>query len=79
MVRFTINIAQWQMETPVPAFKFGMAAIGEALTVVNVTRDLSEWGGIGFIIWHTGYFSICVWMVLLFMTGPRKLELRNDE
>ena len=68
-------IAQLQMETPVPAFKFGIEAIYEALTIVNVSRDLSAWGGIGFIIWHTGYFSICVWMVLLFMSGPRKLEI----
>lgn len=68
-------IAQWQMETPDPAFNIGSEAIYEALTIVNVSRDLSEWGGIGFIIWHTGYFSICVWMVLLFMSGPRKLEV----
>lgn len=70
-------IAQLQMENPVPAFKFGYKAIYEALTIVNVTRDLSDWGGIGFIIWHTGYFSICVWMVLLFMAGPRKLEVQK--
>jgi len=71
-------IAQWQMENPVPAFKFGNEAIYEALTIVNVSRDLNEWGGIGFIIWHTGYFSICVWMVLLFMSGPRKVEVREE-
>ena len=71
-------IAQWQMENPEPAFKIGSEAIYEALTIVNVSRDLSEWGGIGFIIWHTGYFSICVWMVLLFMSGPRKLEVQEE-
>jgi hypothetical protein len=70
-------IAQLQMETPIPAFKIGNDAIYEALTIVNVSRDLSEWGGMGFIIWHTGYFSICVWMVLLFMNGPRKIELEK--
>lgn len=70
-------ITQLQMETPVPEFKFGIEAIYEALTIVNVSRDLSDWGGIGFIIWHTGYFSICVWMVLLFMSGPRKLQLKK--
>jgi hypothetical protein len=70
-------IAQLQMETPVPAFKIGNDAIYEAFTIVNPSRDLSEWGGIGFVIWHTGYFSICVWMVLLFMNGPRKLEAQE--
>jgi heme exporter protein D len=32
-----------------------------------VTREFDEWGGIGFFIWHTGYFTVCSWMVLLFM------------
>ena len=38
----------------------------------NVTRDFDTWGGIGFIIWHSGYFSLCSWMSLLFMSAPRK-------
>ncbi len=32
------------------------------------TRDFDTWGGIGFFIWHSGYFSICSWLSLLFMT-----------
>jgi len=66
-------IAQLQMKHPEPAFRFGMEAISHAFFDVNVTRDLSAWGGIGFIIWHTGYFTLCVWMVLVFMSGPRRL------
>ena len=38
----------------------------------TVSRDFNTWGGIGFIIWHSGYFSVCSWMSLLFMTAPRK-------
>jgi len=38
----------------------------------TATRDFDTWGGIGFFIWHSGYFSVCVWMVLLFMTAPRR-------
>lgn len=43
----------------------------------TATRDFETWGGWGFFIWHSGYFSILVWMVLLFMNGPRKLEVTN--
>jgi hypothetical protein len=64
-------IAQLQMPNPDPAFRFGFQAILDALLVVHQTRDLSAWGGMGFVVWHTGYFSVCVWMVLFLMTGPR--------
>jgi len=64
-------IAQLQMPNPDPAFRFGFQAIRDAFLVVHPTRDLSAWGGMGFLVWYTGYFSICVWMVLFLMTGPR--------
>lgn len=64
-------IAQLQMPNPDPAFKFGFQAILDALLIVRETKDLNAWGGMGFVIWHTGYFSLCVWMVLFLMTGPR--------
>ena len=41
------------------------------ITVVNQTRTFEDWGGIGFFIWHSGYFSLAVWMTLLFASGPR--------
>ncbi|HVN54324.1 MAG TPA: hypothetical protein VMT46_08335 [Anaerolineaceae bacterium] len=63
-------LAQLQMQNPEPAFQFGFQAVRDALLVVHETRDLNAWGGIGFIIWHTGYFSICGWMALFMMTGP---------
>jgi hypothetical protein len=66
-------IAQLQMPNPDPAFRFGMPAIRDALLIVHETKDLNAWGGMGFIIWHSGYFSICVWIVLFLMTGPRLL------
>jgi hypothetical protein len=68
-------IAQLQMPIPEPAFRFGVQAIRDAFLVVHETKDLSTWGGMGFVIWHTGYFSICVWIVLCLMTGPRLLNL----
>ena len=47
-------------------------ALRLAVTGFIKTRDFDTWGGIGFFIWHTGYFSICSWLTLLFMTAPRK-------
>src|SRR5262249_223125 len=66
-------IAELQMLNPDPAFRFGSQAIRDAFLIVHQTQDLSAWGGMGFVVWHTGYFSICVWMVLFLMTGPRRL------
>jgi len=51
----------------------GFSALQDAFFIVNETKDFNEWGGVGFLIWHSGYFSICVWMVLFLMSGPRKL------
>ena len=42
-------------------------ALQQAISGYVQTRDFDTWGGIGFFIWHTGYFSICSWMTLLFM------------
>ena len=72
-------IAQLQMANPDPAFKFGFQAILDALLIVHQTRDLSAWGGMGFVIWHTGYFSVCVWMVLFMMTGPRLSQVARAD
>ena len=45
----------------------------------TVVRDFHSWGGIGFIIWHSGYFSVCSWMNLIYMSAPRKRVLvRTD-
>jgi hypothetical protein len=71
-------IAQLQMPNPEPVFRFGIQAIRDAFFIVHATKDLSAWGGMGFVVWHTGYFSICVWMVLFLMTGPRLLKIAKD-
>ena len=66
-------IAQLNMPNPDPPFRFGLEAVRDAFFVVHETRDLQAWGGMGFIVWHSGYFTVCVWMVLFLMTGPRRL------
>ena len=45
-----------------------------ALYKFNACRDFDTWGGIGFFIWHSGYFSLCTWMNILFASAPRKLK-----
>ena len=47
-------------------------AFVQSITLFWKTRDFETWGGIGFFVWHSGYFSICTWMVISFMLGPRK-------
>jgi len=47
-------------------------ALRQSIFNYTAIRDFDTWGGIGFFIWHSGYFSICVWMVLFFMSIGRK-------
>lgn len=70
-------IEQLQVSNPEPAFQFGFQAIADTFKIVNVTRDYATWGGLGFVIWHSGYFTLCGWMVLLFMTGPEKKNIKH--
>lgn len=70
-------IEQLQVGNPEPAFRFGFDAIKDTLLVVNVTKDYATWGGMGFVIWHSGYFTLCGWMALFFMTGPKLLKKSN--
>ena len=67
-------INQLTIDNPEPAFQFGFKALADTFTIVNVTRDYATWGGLGFVIWHSGYFTLCGWMVLFFMRGPKIKE-----
>ena len=46
-------------------------ALWQSIVGFVATRDYTMWGGLGFFIWHSCYFSICAWMVISFMMGPR--------
>jgi hypothetical protein len=61
-----------QLETGIPEIKTGLMAVKDAFTVVNVTQNYSDWG-FGFVIWHSAYFSVCVWLAIFLMRGPRRL------
>lgn len=71
-------INQLQVGNPDPAFRWGFDAVKDTLFVVNDTRDYSTWGGMGFVIWHSGYFTLCGWMSLFFMKGPTIQKEENQ-
>lgn len=59
-----------QIETGIPEIKQGISALWEAFSVVNVTHDYNDWG-FGFFLWHSAYFTVCVWISLFLMRAPR--------
>ncbi len=62
-----------QIRTGVPEMKTGMNAITDALKIVHVNHNYDDWG-FGFVIWHSAYFSICVWIAIFLMRAPRRLS-----
>ena len=71
-------IDQVRMATPEPEITFSFQAIWDSLVVINPTRDYDAWGGMGFVIWQTGYFTICGWIALILMSGPRILTNKKE-
>jgi len=59
-----------QIETGIPEIKQGIGALWEAFSVVNVTHEYSDWG-FGFFLWHSAYFTVCVWISIFLMQAPR--------
>lgn len=63
-----------QMETGIPLIKTGTSAISDAFSIVNETKEYSHWG-FGFLLWHSAYFTICVWIALALMQAPRLIRI----
>lgn len=59
-----------QIETGIPEIKTGISAVVDAFTIINVSHNYDDWG-FGFVLWHSAYFSVCVWLALFLMRGPR--------
>jgi len=59
-----------QIETGLPVIKTGAGAITDAFTIVNESKEYHDWG-FGFLLWHSAYFSICVWIAIFLMQAPR--------
>ncbi len=59
-----------QIETGLPMIKTGASAITDAFMIVNELKEYIDWG-FGFLLWHSAYFSICVWISIFLMQAPR--------
>ncbi|MBT4267217.1 MAG: hypothetical protein HN580_14590 [Deltaproteobacteria bacterium] len=61
-----------QLRTGEPAIKTGLVAVKDALWNVNESKEYADWG-FGFLLWHSTYFTICVWIALGLIRAPRAL------
>lgn len=61
-----------QLNTSLPVIKTGASAITDAFLIVNESKEYSDWG-FGFLLWHSAYFSICVWIAIFLMQAPRRM------
>jgi hypothetical protein len=59
-----------QIETGLPVIKTGASAITDAFMIVNESKEYSDWG-FGFLLWHSAYFSVLVWISIFLMQAPR--------
>jgi hypothetical protein len=50
-----------QIKTGIPTIQTGLNAITDAFSIVNMSRIYNDWG-FGFLLWHSGYFTLCVWI-----------------
>jgi hypothetical protein len=62
-----------QIETGLPTIKSGASAIRDAFLIVNETKAYGDWG-FGFLLWHSAYFTILVWISIFLMQAPRMLR-----
>jgi hypothetical protein len=53
-----------------PPVPWSLSAVEEAFTVVHASKAWGDWG-FGFLFWHSSYFSLCVWISIFLMNGPR--------
>jgi hypothetical protein len=66
-----------QLKTGIAPIKTDISTVADALYIVNVNHSYPDWG-FGFVLWHSAYFSVCVWLVLFLMRAPRHRQLNPD-
>ena len=66
-----------QLETGIPPIKTNISAVFDAFYIVNVSHTYADWG-FGFVLWHSAYFSVCVWLALFLMRAPRYRQFDQD-
>lgn len=59
-----------QLRTGIPELRLGLGAVRDAFFIVHESKAWDDWG-FGFLVWHSSYFSICVWLSLFLMSAPR--------
>ncbi|MHA1646123.1 MAG: hypothetical protein ACTSVL_01010 [Promethearchaeota archaeon] len=64
-------------ETGGPVIHTGTNAIVDAFKIVNESKRYGDWG-MGFLIWHSAYFSICVWISIYLIQAPRSKEISGQ-
>jgi len=62
-----------QIQTGLPVIKTGASAVADAFLVVNESKAYGDWG-FGFLLWHSAYFTVCVWISIFFMQAPRLIR-----
>jgi hypothetical protein len=67
-----------QIRTGIPEIRHGLGAVRDAFLVVHESKAWGDWG-IGFLFWHSSYFSICVWLSLYLMSAPRSRKDGPDQ
>jgi hypothetical protein len=63
-----------QIKTGIPTIQTGLNAITDAFSIVNMSRIYNDWG-FGFLLWHSGYFTLCVWISIFLMQAPRPRDV----
>jgi hypothetical protein len=66
-----------QLKTGIPPIKTDISAVADAFYIVNVSHSYPDWG-FGFVLWHSAYFSVCVWLALFLMRAPRYRQFNPD-
>lgn len=62
-----------QIRTGIPEIVIGWSAVKNAFLIVHESKAYADWG-FGFLLWHSAYFSICVWIAIYLMRAPRLVQ-----
>ncbi len=58
-----------QINTGFPLLQTGPGTLKNAFMIVNESKEYSDWG-FGFLLWHSAYFTVCVWIAIFLMQAP---------
>lgn len=67
-----------QIQSGYPLVRTGPGTLVDAFTIVNESKDYGDWG-FGFLLWHSAYFTVCVWIAIFLMQAPRILSKKMED